>query len=83
MFFYRQAPSFSSKMLSFLLSSPELKELRVLHCDALTDEVLEKAALIHEFRNLDFFGFYDCDCVTKKGIDIILNESNPLMLHSD
>ena len=74
----QRSPSFSSEMLSFVLSSPELKSVSLFHCDALIDEVLEKAALIHEFRNLDIFGFYDCDCVTKKGIDILLNESNPL-----
>ena len=65
-------------MLSFVLSSPELKSISLFHCDALTDKVLEKAALLHQFRNLEILDFLDCDCVTKKGIDILLNESNPL-----
>ena len=76
--FCELSSSFSSKMLSFLLSSPELKGLRVLHCDALTDEVLEKAALIHEFRNLELLRLNSCACVTKKGIDVLMNETNPL-----
>ena len=70
--------SFSSEMLSFVLSSPELKLVFLFCCDALIDEVLEKASLLHEFRNLEILYFYYCDCVTKKGIDIILNEVNPL-----
>ena len=73
-----RSPSFSSEMLSFVLSSPELKSISLFHCDALTDKVLEKAALLHQFRNLEILDFLDCDCVTKKGIDILLNESNPL-----
>ena len=72
------SPSFSSKMLSFLLSSPELKSLDVYHCDVLTDEDLEKSALIHEFRNLERLHLNFCACVTKKGIDVLMNEVNPL-----
>ena len=70
--------NFSSKMLALLLSSPELKSLAFFHCDVLTDAVLEKSSLFHEFRNLERLHLYSCNFVTKKGIDIILNEVNPL-----
>ena len=47
-----KSPRFSSEMLFFLFSSPELKSVSLFGCDALTNEVLEKAASLHEFRNL-------------------------------
>ena len=69
---------FSSEMLSFLFSSPDLKSLDVYFCDALTDDVLEEASLRHQFLNLERLKLFACDSVTKKGIDILMNESNPL-----
>ena len=69
---------FPSEMLSFLFSSPDLKSLDVYFCDALTDDVLEEASFRHQFLNLERLNLFVCDSVTKKGIDILMNESNPL-----
>ena len=73
-----KSPRFSSEMLFFLFSSPELKSVSLFGCDALTNEVLEKAASLHKFRNLEVVYFSFCDFVSKKGIDILMNERNPL-----
>ena len=69
---------FSSEMLSIVLSSPGLVSLEFFGCDAVTDDVLEEAARLHEFQKLELLDFSCCDNVTKKGIDFILNERNPL-----
>ena len=62
----RSSLFFSSEMLSFLLSSPELKSLKVYHCDALTDDILEKAALLHEFQNLEILHIFSATTSQRK-----------------
>ena len=69
---------FSSEMLSMVLSSPGLVSLEFFGCDAVTDDVLEEAARLHQFQNLEVLCLDCCDCVTKKGIDILMNERNVL-----
>ena len=69
---------FSSEMFSVVLSSPELMSLEIFGCDALTDEFLEEAVQLHRFSNLESLDITCCRYVTKKGIDFLLKENNPL-----
>ena len=47
-------------------------------CNTLTDNVIQRAAKIHSFRNLECLHLFHCNLITKKGIDIFLKDSNPL-----
>lgn len=67
-----------SESLPSLLSSPTLMHLYVKDCLTLTDEVLQKAATHHHFQNLEHLELEQCNSVTKQGIDLLMNESNPL-----
>ena len=69
---------FTSENLFALLSSPSISRLKISECDTLTDSVLRRASNLHSFRNLKYLYLYACSSVTKKGIDIFLQESNPL-----
>jgi len=64
-----------SESFPSLLSSPELVHLYIKDCVTLTDVILQKATLLHQFRNLEL---EQCNSVTKKGIDSLMNENNPL-----
>ena len=75
----REFPSISSENLFALLSSPFLSYIYLAECNALSDNVFRKVANIHSFANLDFLLIsHNNLLVTKKGIEIFLNESNPL-----
>ena len=74
----KDSSDFSSEMFALVFSSSELKSLEVRGCDVLTDDVLEEAARLHQFQNLEVLCLDCCDCVTKKGIDILMNERNVL-----
>ena len=61
-----------------LLSSPSLKQLRICRCPSLTDGFLLDAANVHGFQKLESIDLQYCPNVTKSGIDLLMNESNPL-----
>jgi hypothetical protein len=67
-----------SESFPSLLSSPELVHLYVEDCVTLTDEILQKAALLHQFRNLEHLELEQCNSFTKQGIDSLMNKNNPL-----
>ncbi len=67
-----------SESFPSLLSSPELVHLYIKDCVTLTDVILQKAALLHQFRILEHLELEQCNSVTKKGIDSLMNENNPL-----
>ena len=66
------------EMLLFLLSSPSLMSLDLMFCSALTDDVVEEAVKLHQFRNLESLHIFKCNSITKKGIDFFMNGGNPL-----
>ena len=62
-----------------LFLSPSLSRVIITSCYAVTDHVLQSAASLHSFCNLEYLQLIECQSVTKKGIsDIFLKESNPL-----
>jgi hypothetical protein len=70
--------SVDSESLLLLLSSPSLRGLEITDCFELTDDILERAALLHDFRNLEKLELAYCDSLTKKGIDLLMNDSNSI-----
>ncbi len=64
--------------LVLLLSSPLLSNIRILACDSLTDPVLFAAAKLHHFQNLEKLLLQNCHYVTKRGIDILMQDGNVL-----
>ncbi|EFX87228.1 hypothetical protein DAPPUDRAFT_97349 [Daphnia pulex] len=68
----------SSENLVALLSSSSLVYVSMVSCDALNDNVLQRAANLHSFCNLEHLHISWCHSVTKNGIEIFLQESNPL-----
>jgi hypothetical protein len=60
------------------LSSPSLVYVSMRSCDALNDNVFYRAANLHSFCNLEHLHISWCHSVTKNGIEIFLQESNPL-----
>jgi hypothetical protein len=70
--------SVTTENLVALLSSPSLAHVRLSNCPSLTDEILHGAANQHSFRNLEYFKLYHCPSVSKKGIDILFRDTNPL-----
>jgi hypothetical protein len=70
--------SVTTENLVALLSSPSLAHVRLSNCPSLTDEILHGAAHQHSFRNLEYFKLYHCPSVSKKGIDILFRDTNPL-----
>lgn len=70
--------SVTTENLVALLSSPSLAHVRLSNCPALTDEILHGAAHQHSFRNLEYFKLYHCPSISKKGIDILFRDTNPL-----
>lgn len=65
------------EMLVCLLSSPLLREIVILDCDMLTDCVLFAVGK-HHFKKLEKLCLQNCDFVTKKGIDFLMQDGNPL-----
>ncbi len=67
-----------SESLLLLLSSPSLRGLEIAHCFELTDVILERAALLHDFQNLEEVKVTFCDSLTKKGIDLLMSDKNSI-----
>jgi hypothetical protein len=67
-----------SEVVLALLSSSSLKSIFLRGCCILTDDVLLKAANYHSFRNLESLDLFDCNSVSSKGIDVIMEEGNSL-----
>ena len=62
-----------------LLSSPSLMKLAIECCSSLTDDILFDAANVHGFQKLESMTLLsDCPNVSKRGIDLFINESNAL-----
>ncbi len=61
-------------------SSPALMNTYVSNCENLTDAVLEKILKKNLFHNLKILKLYACPGITKKGIELLMRESNPLNL---
>jgi hypothetical protein len=68
----------SSENLLSLMSSSSLKSIEFWNCNNLTDEILQEASNLKFFSNLEFIKLYKCDFVTELGINVLLEESNPL-----
>jgi hypothetical protein len=68
----------SPENLLKLLSSPSLSSVSLDYCHTLTDAILQKANDLHSFRNLEFLRIRRCNSVTKQGIDVFMQENNPL-----
>jgi hypothetical protein len=67
-----------SESLLLLLSLPSLRGLEIAHCFELTDVILERAALLHDFHNLEELEVAFCDSLTKKGIDLLMSDKNSI-----
>ncbi len=70
--------SLNPESLLLLLSSPSLRGLEITGCFELTDGILETAALLHDFRNLEELEVAFCDSLTKKGIDLLMSDKNSI-----
>jgi len=68
----------SPEHLLVLLSSSSLLFVEIIGYRILTDEILQRAADLHSFRNLEYLSIYFCSSVTKKGVDVFMQEMNPL-----
>jgi hypothetical protein len=68
----------SSESLLSLISSSSLKSIVIWDCNTLTDDMLQEASNLNFFPNLEYFELYECDFVTEIGINVLLEESNPL-----
>jgi hypothetical protein len=68
----------SSEDLLSLLSSPSLIDINISNCSNLTDYIIEKASEIHQFLGLEDLTLYFCEYVTRKGIDVVMNNKTPL-----
>ena len=62
----------------FLLSSPILKELQISECHSLTDDVFKNAFELNKFKCLESLTLDQCHSISKKGIDVLMNDCNPL-----
>ncbi len=68
----------SSEDLLSLLSSPSLMDINISCCSNLTDYIFERASEIHQFLSLEDLTLYFCEYVTRKGIDVFMNNKTPL-----
>jgi hypothetical protein len=75
---YDQHSFVSPENLLKLLSSPSLSFVSLGYCNTLTDAILQNANDLHSFRNLEFLIIHHCNSVTKQGIDVFMQENNPL-----
>lgn len=64
--------------LLLLLSSPSLVSATLDHCYALYDDILQNVVELDLFRNLEHLEIISNFRITKKGIDFLMRESNPL-----
>jgi hypothetical protein len=67
----------AESLLLQLLSSPSLRILEIV-CIDLTDSILERVVLLHHFQNLKHLKLAYCDSLTKKGIDLLMNDNNSI-----
>ncbi len=61
-----------------LSSSPDLEELVFFSCDNLSDDVLRHVFQFRSFNSLERLEFWNCDYVSKVGIDFFMNGENNL-----
>jgi hypothetical protein len=76
--YYFGEGTISSEDLLSLFSSPSLINIDIFSCPYLTDHVFERASEIHQFLNLEQLTVYRCKSLTRKGIDVVMNEKTPL-----
>lgn len=67
-----------SENLVSLLLTPSLKNISIHDCITLTDKVFEKAAKLHNFRNLDYLELCNCHSVTGTVFELLMNHDNVL-----
>lgn len=69
-----------SESLPLLLSSPSIRHLYVKDCGTLTDTVIQKLFETHRFQSLEHIELEQCNNITKRSIDLLLNPGNPLRI---
>ncbi len=65
-------------LLLAMTSAPNLKELAIYDCETLDDDILHRAFQIHPFNNLSSLTLYNCNAVTKSGVDLFIQNENNL-----
>jgi hypothetical protein len=68
----------SNDILFALLSCPSLEKVVISDCNALTDEFLQEAMKNGILKNLQVLYLIRCNLVTKQGLDLLINDDNPL-----
>jgi hypothetical protein len=68
----------SNDILFALLSCPSLKKVVISDCNALTDDFLQEAMKNGILKNLQVLYLIRCNLVTKQGLDLLINDDNPL-----
>ena len=71
-----QFPVPSENFLGLLPAT--LTSLYIDSCSTLTDSILQQVFEIHSFPNLRELEFVNCESISKKGIDLFMNETNAL-----
>jgi hypothetical protein len=61
-----------------LLSSPLLSFISIKLFNNLTDEIIRKATHVNSFRHLEKLYINHCNEVTKYGVNLFLQQNNPL-----
>ena len=74
----RRPPQPSLELSLQLLLSPSLFSVHFGGLEDLTDQWIERAAVLHEFPNLKELHLRNCNAVTKRSIDALLALNNPL-----
>ena len=75
----------ASDLSILLLSSPSLVLLEITEINELSDEVIERAAVLHGFPKLEKLMLEKCPNVSENSIDLLLNSNAPIkkiVLHS-
>jgi hypothetical protein len=68
----------SSEDLLSLFSSPSLIGIDIFLCNNLTDNIFERASEIHQFLCLEKLSLFDCHSLTRRGIEVVMNNKTPL-----
>ena len=71
-----QFPVPSENFIGLLPAS--LTSLHIDSCSTLTDSILQQVFEIHSFPNLRELEFVNCESISKKSIDLFMNETNAL-----
>jgi hypothetical protein len=61
-----------------LLSAPSLVDIDIAGCSMLNDDVLQEVVRVQKFHHLESLEVKKCHNVTEKGIDVFMNDQNPL-----